>query len=374
MAARFVWSCYKEIVCTKYENVADIGDTILLPQFQQDCIFELIQETKETLMSEKPVQYIDGDVIIIGDIHGNIIDLFRIMIKCGFPPYQRYVFLGDYVDRGDMSLDVITFLFSMKVIFPLDVTLLRGNHEFPQINKKYGFYDNIIDKFNNPTLWAEFNESFRYLPICCILSHTYFCVHGGISERINLTDLEHLHYPIDDSYLIEVLVWSDPTDMISSTFENKRGKGLQYGYMTTYKFLHSIQCKGIIRAHECVDGFRFSVDNRVITIFSSSNYSTDNNNCGYGVFHEEKLECFKLPLVPKKSVNDINYFSAVYKGKDNPRLKASLSCHCINLSKNSMAEINMRPQFTNNKLLLPKPRVTMHFIPVRCQKSKSLVV
>lgn len=55
------------------------------------------------------------------------------------PP--RYLFLGDYVDRGPSSLCVIALLFTAKLLSPNTVFLLRGNHECPNTNRFYGFLD-----------------------------------------------------------------------------------------------------------------------------------------------------------------------------------------------------------------------------------------
>jgi hypothetical protein len=51
------------------------------------------------------------------------------------------LFLGDYVDRGNHSLETICLLISLKVKFPNKIHLLRGNHEDRWINQLFGFYD-----------------------------------------------------------------------------------------------------------------------------------------------------------------------------------------------------------------------------------------
>ena len=68
----------------------------------------------------------------VGDIHGCLDKLQRLLAACeahaaGRP--SRYVFLGDYIDRGPQSRDVVDLLMQRQATRPGAIVCLRGNHE-----------------------------------------------------------------------------------------------------------------------------------------------------------------------------------------------------------------------------------------------------
>ena len=66
--------------------------------------------------------------IAIGDIHGCVHTLRQMLELLCPEPKDRIIFLGDYVDRGPFSAEVIEELLSFGMMFPKTV-FLKGNHE-----------------------------------------------------------------------------------------------------------------------------------------------------------------------------------------------------------------------------------------------------
>jgi hypothetical protein len=95
----------------------------------ENDLFALCEKAKEILLEENNVQPVSAPVILCGDIHGQFYDLLELFRNGGNIPDSNYIFMGDFVDRGYNSVETFEFLLCLKVCYPQNITLLRGNHE-----------------------------------------------------------------------------------------------------------------------------------------------------------------------------------------------------------------------------------------------------
>lgn len=83
----------------------------------------------------------DDPVTIVGDIHGQFYDFLKLLEPAvgGDPEITKYIFLGDYVDRGSFSVEVLILILSIKISKPKTIIMLRGNHECRQLTSHFNF-------------------------------------------------------------------------------------------------------------------------------------------------------------------------------------------------------------------------------------------
>ncbi|KAL6968395.1 Serine/threonine-protein phosphatase bsl1 [Sarracenia purpurea var. burkii] len=258
---------------------------------------ELCYAAEQIFMQELTVLQLKAPVKVFGDLHGQFGDLMRLFDEYGFPStagditYIDYLFLGDYVDRGQHSLETITLLLALKIEYPENVFLIRGNHEAADINALFGFRLECIERMGeNDGIWAwtRFNQLFNFLPLAALIEKKIICMHGGIGRSIHSVEqIEKLERPITmdaGSIILMDLLWSDPTenDSVEGLRPNARGPGLvTFGPDRVTDFCKKNKLQLIIRAHECVmDGFERFAQGQLITLFSATNYCGTANNAG----------------------------------------------------------------------------------------------
>lgn len=137
---------------------------------------------------------------------------------CHLPlPQANYLFLGDYVDRGKQSLEVVCLLFAYKIKYPENFFLLRGNHECAGINRIYGFYDECRRRFS-VKMWKQFCNTFNCLPCCAVIDDKIICMHGGLSPELSqMEQIANIARPCDvpDTGLLCDILWADPDPSIT---------------------------------------------------------------------------------------------------------------------------------------------------------------
>jgi serine/threonine-protein phosphatase 2B catalytic subunit len=95
--------------------------------------------------------------------------------------------MGDYVDRGMFSVEVVILLLAMKINYPETFILLRGNHECRNMTQHFTFRDEAMTKFDEE-YYNMTMEIFDSLPLAAIVNKKYFVVHGGISPELKKLD------------------------------------------------------------------------------------------------------------------------------------------------------------------------------------------
>ena len=242
----------------------------------EEDLKQLCEKAKEIFIEESNVQNVSAPVIICGDIHGQIYDLIELFKKGGDIPNSRYVFMGDYVDRGYNGVEVLELLLALKIKYPEHITLLRGNHESRQICFAYGFYEEITRKYGNANAWEYFTDLFDYLPLAALVEGKIFCVHGGLSPYISTVDqirLINRKMEIPREGVFCDLMWSDPDD-IETWIISCRGAGWIYGWKVVDEFTHINGLELICRAHQLVmEGFKYWFQKKnLCTVWSAPNY------------------------------------------------------------------------------------------------------
>ncbi|CAL2038274.1 unnamed protein product [Caenorhabditis brenneri] len=281
-------------------------------------IFSLCELVVELFKKENTLVEIAPPVRVVGDIHGQYDDLVRLMNcedgsqkksierekdsgskeefrKATYPfAMKKWVFLGDYIDRGYSSLECICLVFSLKVVFPKQYILLRGNHETRVINFRYGFRHELLRRNPNKKeaieMWEKFNEAFAWMPLACKIGTRILCMHGGISPELTSLDaIRNIPRPLVDVHQIPLaldLLWADPDDFgrpNDPSFVPNRHRGISvcFNAAAVEDACKRLNVSVIVRAHQMMlNGFKFFADRKLCTIFSAPKYMDEVDNSG----------------------------------------------------------------------------------------------
>ena len=288
-------------------------------QFAQDLM--IVCEEAEVVLEEEPrVIFLQSPCYVFGDLHGNLEDLqfFADNIwKMGMHlTAGKFLFLGDYVDRGMQSLEVTAYMFALKLLYPHKIFMLRGNHETRDVNgweehyAEKSFIRQCKDRFGShlgSQVWEECNQAFDRLALAAVIDQDIFCIHGGIPRPLpdftneiqaimNVPKVAAVmpSYEHETEWQKQVAgdcIWSDPAadetyaELGPDGFgESPRGGGaICFGAKAIDNFLETNNLSYIIRAHEAhAAGVSLSKGGRVFTVFSTSKDHRQGSNAMAG--------------------------------------------------------------------------------------------
>ena len=315
--------------------------------FTNQEIYELIKEVIPLLEKDHSLIRIRSPCKVFGNIHGVYDDLMRYFESFGNPSddnqmgdinVMQYIFLGDFCDRGLYSLEVILLLFALKIKYPDFIYLIRGHHEDININVKYGLGDEckerLLDDINNPlSIFSNINKAFDYLPYGVLVDNNILLIHGGIGSSINsLEDIENIKRPVcvehnattTSQLNIIDLLWSEYCDNIdnievnSERDKNNNGFIVKYGKERLNKFMVDNKINLVITAHQFVkEGFTTFNNDRLLIVFSATNYMNIHKNIGGMINIAKKRANKRMNIIPKL-INMNNGEKNMYRNNRSP--------------------------------------------------------
>ena len=272
-------------------------------------ISNLINEALSQLKASSPLIKLRSPVKIFGSINGQYNDLMRYFSLFGRPSELKgdiescdYLFLGNFTNRGAFSLETVCLLLALKIKYNGHFHLLRGNQEDIEISKLYGLADECKEKLkediNQPnSIFQQLCNLFEYLPLAAVINNQIFCAHSGISKNgLYLKEIQRLTFPIKikSCQIAKDLLWNTPNIYENTNFNKLfpiEYKPEQFNANSLDTLFNNNKLKLMIRSHDvCQKGIGNCFGDRIITIFSSTNYCGVYQNAGAIIFIKKSYE------------------------------------------------------------------------------------
>ncbi len=224
----------------------------------------------------------DRAIQVVGDIHGDYVALASALkFRRERAPPDRFVALGDYVDRATRSqpdpaslpggsLWTVAHLLAWAAEAPSEVIPLMGNHEscrrlpvpgptfFREIRRVFGPEEAL-------TIYPEVMDLLERLPLAARTGNGVFLAHGGIPPHGSGPPDA---WRRDDLALLEGLLWADP-----EVGYQDRGIGTAYSEDRFRRALDDLGCRMMVKGHAPHHSGVAIFGGRLLTLHTSDLYA-----------------------------------------------------------------------------------------------------
>lgn len=183
-----------------------------------------------------------GKAVFVGDTHGDL-DATETIFRRFYKPEYTFVFLGDYVDRGDKSLENIEFLLQKKAESPDRVFLLAGNHEgYCSVPfSPADFWEGL-----SPGEYEYFSEICKLFSFAAVTKNGLCAVHGATPDLDGIENIDRVEL-CSEQWL--QLMWGDFLEQ-PGEYLGDRGGRPAFGEDYFLRTMKQLKLRVLIRSHQ----------------------------------------------------------------------------------------------------------------------------
>ncbi len=183
-----------------------------------------------------------GKAVFVGDTHGDL-DATETIFRHYLKPGYTLVFLGDYVDRGDNSIENIESLLRKKAEAPDQIFLLAGNHEgYCSVPfSPADFWESL-----SPSEYAYYAEVCKLFAFAAVTRNGIFAAHGAPPDLMSLEEIDTVQ--LCSEHWVQ-MSWGDFSEQ-PGDFLGERGGRPLYGEDYFNRTMTQLGVSVLIRSHQ----------------------------------------------------------------------------------------------------------------------------
>ncbi len=246
---------------------------LMITNLDENHILSIIYHWRNYLKKQRMLVDIpDKRILVIGDIHGDLLQVQKAFHLLDTEEVDILVFDGDIIDRGAEMVECLITIIERQLNYKKNIYYLRGNHELRSINAIYGFRGYCTSLFGSRT-YQYFSAAFHELPLAAKVGDWAFITHGGVPSDAIFFHLMRLELKPKEPEFgpYSQLIWNDPDQKLLEFGKSNRGENCyRFGKRAFSRFMEFHALELFVRAHQAFEkGYRWFFNNRLLSIFSS---------------------------------------------------------------------------------------------------------